>query len=502
MRHSDVKQEAGEAVMATVHGDAQGVATSNSGNILRDHDALGLAELVRKKEIQPTELLDLAIAQVDRLNPRLNFIARQHYDYARAAIARGLPEGPFTGVPWLLKDLNTYIAGEVTGQGSRWYQQNVSAFSSEVVRRYERAGLVIFGKTTSPEFGLSPSTESKATGLTRNPWNPEHSSGGSSGGAACAVAAGVIPATHATDGGGSIRIPASVCNLFGLKPSRGRIPVGPPRTERWDGMSVHHVVSHSVRDSAALLDATHGLEPGGRYTAPAPERPFLDEVGRDPGKLRIAFSVTAPAGTPVDPDCVQAVREAAALCASLGHHVEETGPKLDYAALSKAGADIVCAGLAAELQSREAATGQKPSAELLEGVTLAMYDMGNKLTAADYMRASAVNQAAAVTVAGFMTGYDLMLAPVLGAPPPKLGVLNPSSEDMATFGEFMGRYAAFSMLQNQTGQPSISVPFAFSQGGLPIGVMFSSRYGEEALLLRLAGQIEQARPWAHRRPQL
>jgi Asp-tRNA(Asn)/Glu-tRNA(Gln) amidotransferase A subunit family amidase len=486
--------------MATSSIDAP--VASDSGTILRDHDALALAELVRKKEVSASELLDLAIAQVERLNPTLNFLARAHYERARKAIAKGLPEGPFTGVPWLVKDLNTYVAGEVTGQGSSWYQSNVAAQSSELVNRYERAGLVIFGKTTTPEFGNSASTESRATGLTRNPWNLEHSAGGSSGGAASAVAAGVLPAAHATDGGGSIRIPASCCNLFGLKPSRGRLPVGPPRTERWDGMSVHGVVSHSVRDNAALLDATHGAEPGGRYTAPKPERPFLDEVGRDPGRLRIAFSVTAPGGTPVDPDCVQAVRDAAAFCAGLGHHVEEAAPKLDAAALTKAGADVVCASLAAELMAREAATGEAPSTQLVEPVTLAMYETGMKLTAADYLRASYAAQAAAVSVADFMTGYDLMLSPVLGAPPPKLGLMSLSPTDMGAFMDLLGRYAPFSMLQNQTGQPSISVPFAFSQGGLPIGVMFSARYGEEAVLLRLAGQIEQARPWAQKRPAI
>ena len=483
-------------------GDADTAIARHTTNILRDYDALGLAELVRKKEIQPSELLDLAIEQVEALNPRLNFLAREHYDRARKAIAKGLPDGPFTGVPWLIKDLNTYLAGEITGQGSRWYQDNRVDYSSELVLRYERAGLVIFGKTTTPEFGLSPSTESKVSGLTHNPWNLDYSAGGSSGGAAAAVAAGVLPAAHATDGGGSIRIPASCCNLFGLKPSRGRVPVGPPRTERWDGMSVHHVVSHTVRDSAALLDATHGLEPGGRYTAPTPERPFLDEVGRDPGQLRIAFTTVPQAGTPVDPDCVKAVRDAAALCAALGHHVEEASPELDAAALAKGGGDIVCAGLAAEFEAREAATGIAPGAQLLEPVTLAMYEQGRKLTAGDYMRASAACQAGAVEVARFMTGYDLMLSPVLAAPPPRLGIMGLAPDDIAEWGRMLAEYAAFSMLQNQTGQPSISVPFAFSRDELPIGVMFSARYGEEAVLFRIAGQIEQAQPWIHRRPSL
>ncbi|MFY8194872.1 MAG: amidase, partial [Novosphingobium sp.] len=254
-------------------------------DVLDTHDSLGLADLVKKRKVSATELLEAVIGRTEALNPRFNFMAQKHYDYARKAIAAGLPQGPFSGVPWLLKDLNTYIAGEITENGSRLYKGQRASVTSELVRRIERAGFVIFGKTTTPEFGLTGTTESVLMGPTRNPWNPGHIAGGSSGGAAAAVAAGVIPAAHATDGGGSIRIPASACGLFGLKPSRGRVPMGPMRTEGWGGMSVHHAVSRTVRDSAAILDATHGVEPGSRYGAPTPERPYLQEVGRDPGKL-------------------------------------------------------------------------------------------------------------------------------------------------------------------------------------------------------------------------
>lgn len=492
------------ATVAVTAGGAEakraGTTVTAGGQMLQDHDALGLADLVRRKQVSPTELLDLTIAQAEALNPRFNFLSQKHYDYARAAIAKGLPQGPFTGVPWLLKDLNTYIAGEITGQGSRYYTGYRPQVTSEIVRRYERAGLVIFGKTTSPEFGLTPTTESKATGLTRNPWNPEHSTGGSSGGAAAAVAAGVIPAAHATDGGGSIRIPASCCGLFGLKPSRGRVPMGPVRTEGWGGMSVHHAVNRSVRDSAALLDATHGLELGSRYGAPTPERPFLEEVLRKPGRLRIALNVTPLAGTPVDPETIEATRAAARLCESLGHHVEEAAPKLDLAAIGRASYAIISSSVAADLQDRAAATGIKPSLDVVEAVTLSYYEMGLKMMGVDFARANNDLQTAAISVAQFMENYDLMLSPTVAAPPPKLGVLGLSPPEIAYYYKVVSEFSPFSALQNQTGQPSMSVPLGMSKAGLPIGVMFSARYGDEAMLFRLAGQLEQAAPWSGRRP--
>lgn len=290
-------------------------------DIFTSHDALGLAALVRQRKVSPSELLDAAITKAEALNPRLNFIAQRHYDHGRAAIAKGLPKGAFTGVPWLLKDLNTYVAGELTEGGSRFYKGYRATVNSELVNRIERAGFVVFGKTTAPELGLTGTTENKLTGDTRNPWNTARIAGGSSGGAAVAVAAGVLPAAHATDGGGSIRIPASCCGLFGLKPSRGRIPMGPFRTEGWGGLSSHHAVTWSVRDSAAIMDATHGPEIGSRYGVQAPEEGFLAQVGKDPGKLRIALMLDSPSGSPVDPECLAAARQAAALCEQLGHPV-------------------------------------------------------------------------------------------------------------------------------------------------------------------------------------
>ena len=492
--------KAGAALSASALVADPGFAAAPKDDILAVHDMTALAELVQRRKASPTELLEAAIARAEALNPRFNFLAQKHYDYARAAIARGLPRGPFTGVPWLLKDLNTYIAGERTEQGSRYYKGNRATVTSELVRRHERAGLVIFGKTTVPEFGLSATTESRATGLTRNPWNPDHTSGGSSGGASAAVAAGVVPGAHATDGGGSIRVPASCCGLFGLKPSRGRVPMGPLRTEGWGGMSTHHAVTWSVRDSAALLDATHGLERGSRYGAPTPERPYLEEVLRKPGRLRIALNLSSPTGTPVDPECVAAVREAAKLCESLGHHVEEAAPKIDATALGRAVFTMISASIAADLRAREAATGIVAGPEMIETVTRAFYDMGMKTSGVDFAAANNDLQTAGIAVADFMDDHDLLLSPTLASPPVKLGILGLSPANIDSYYKAVTEFGPFSALMNQTGQPSMSVPLAMSKAGLPIGVMFSARFGDEASLFRLAGQLERAAPWWVRRP--
>lgn len=473
-------------------------------DLLDGHDALGLAALVKDRKASPTELLDAAIARAEAMNPRFNFMAQRHYDYARAAIAKGLPQGPFTGVPWLLKDLNTYIAGELTEGGSRFYKGYRATVTSELVRRYEKAGLVIFGKTTTPEFGLTGTTENKLTGDTRNPWNPNHSSGGSSGGASAAVAAGVIPAAHATDGGGSIRIPASCCGLFGMKPSRGRIPMGPLRTEGWGGLSCHHVVTHSVRDSAALMDATHGLEPGSRYSATAPEGgSFLANVSQSPGKLRVALMTRPFAGSPVDPECVAAAQAAARLCESLGHHVEEAAPKIDAGAFGQAAFSIMAAGIAADIEDRARLLGITPGPDVLEPITLAFHGYGKQINGMDIARSHNVLQTCAIIMAQFMADYDVILSPTLATPPIELGKINLTpGVDFPQWGGRAGSYSPFTQIANLTGQPSMSMPLAQSASGLPIGIMFTGRFGEESLLFRLAGQIEQAAPWQDRRPKI
>lgn len=476
---------------------------AGTADLLGHHDAIGLAQLVRQRKVSPGELLDAAIAKTEALNPRFNFIAQRHYDYARKAITRGLPKGPFTGVPWLLKDLNTYIAGEVTEGGSRFYKGFRAPVTSELVTRIERAGFVVFGKTTSPELGLTGTTENKLTGDTRNPWNPARIAGGSSGGAAAAVAAGVLPATHATDGGGSIRIPASCCGLFGLKPSRGRVPMGPLRTEGWGGLSTHHAVSWSVRDSAAILDATHGSEPGSRYGAPAPAEGFLTQVERHPGKLRIALMLDSPSGSPVDPECRSATEAAAKLCEDLGHHVEIAQPKWDVGAVGLAAFQIMASAIAADLIDRGKATGIVPGPDVLEPITLAFMGFGKTVTGMDLARANTTLQTLSVAVGQFMERYDVILAPTLAAPPLPLGRINLTPDcEFQQWGQRVAVFSPFAQMANLTGQPSMSVPLGQSRDGLPIGVMFTGRYGEEALLYRLAGQLERAAPWFNRRPNL
>lgn len=469
--------------------------------VLDQHDAMGLAQLVRDRQVSPLELLEAAIARTEKLNPQLNFLAQNHFDYGRAAIARGLPDGPFRGVPWLLKDLHIAVAGLPTENGSRLYRGYVPEVSSELVNRIEKAGFVIFGKTTSPEFGLTGTTESVLTGPTRNPWNMAVSAGGSSGGAAVAVAAGVLPAAHASDGGGSIRIPASCCGLFGLKPSRGRVPMGPPRTEGWGGLSVQHAITRSVRDSAAILDATHGVELGSRTAAPTPDGSFLSAVTAAPKKLRIALMLDAPSGSPVDAECVAAARAAAKYCEELGHVVEEAAPKLDMAAFGAASFAIVAASVAADVADRAAAIGATIGPDVLEPITLAFVHYGRTVDAMSYVRANNVLQGAAIEMAQFMERYDMILSPTLAAKPIELGRINLSSKaEFQDWGAEMARYSPFAQLENLTGQPAMSVPLGMSSDGLPIGVMFVGRYGDEAGLLSLAGQLERAASWHDRRP--
>lgn len=488
---------------AAATGAARAAPASGIADLLTSHDALGLAGLVRKRQVSPRELLDAAIDKAEALNPQFNFLAQRHYDRARQAIARGLPAGPFTGVPWLLKDLNTYLAGELTEGGSRFYKGYRATVTSELARRAERAGFVIFGKTTSPELGLTGTTESRLTGATRNPWNAERIAGGSSGGAAAAVAAGVLPATHATDGGGSIRIPASCCGLFGLKPSRGRVPMGPLRTEGWGGLSTHHAVSWSVRDSAAILDATHGVEPGSRYGAPAPADGFLAQVGKHPGKLRVAVMLDSPSGSPIDPECRAAAEAAARLCQDLGHQVDLAQPKWDVGAVGLATFQTMAAAIAADLVDRGKAIGVAPGPDVLEPVTLAFLGFGQTVTGMDLARANATLQGLAVSIGQFMERFDVILAPTLAAPPLPIGRINLSPDcDFQEWGQRVSTFSPFAQMANLTGQPSMSVPLGQSRGGLPIGVMFTGRYGEEALLYRLAAQLEKAAPWAGRRPAM
>jgi amidase len=464
------------------------------------YDGLGLAELVRKRAVTAKELLAAAVERIEARNPAVNVVVNRMYDRAEAAIAAGLPEGPFTGVPYLLKDLGVYDTGAVTSAGSAFFRDAVADHDSEIVARMKRAGLVIMGKTNTSEFGLSPSVEPKLFGPTRSPWNPERTAGGSSGGAAAAVASGMLPAAHGTDGGGSIRIPASCCGLFGLKPTRARTPMGPDLGENWSGSSVGHAVTRSVRDSAALLDATAGPDVGDPYWAPPPPRPFLAEVGVDPGRLRIAVTTKPWTGHSVDRECLDAVAQAAKLCADLGHHLEEASPAIDEELHSQARRIIRAANTRATLEARGKRLGREVRPDDVETITWLTAEIARKLTAADYACAIRAAHQIGRVVGRFFTQYDVLLTPTMCHPPPKLGLLGMSGPDPDVYWKAHPRAVAFTALFNTAGNPAISVPLYWSADGLPIGVQFAAGFGEEATLIRLASQLEAARPWAERRP--
>ncbi len=464
------------------------------------YDGLGLAALVKKGDVSAGELLDEAIARTDAIDPTINAVVVRHDDYARQQISRGLPQGPFSGVPFLLKDLNT-LAGTRTTSGSTLYKNFVAQVDNTITKRFLAAGVTIYGKTASPEFGLMPTTETRLFGPTRNPWNPAHSSGGSSGGAAAAVAARLLPVAHATDGGGSIRIPASACGVFGLKPTRARTPAGPERGQGWGGFSCGHVVSISVRDSAAMLDAIQGAELTSPYYAPPPERPYLEEVSRDPGRLRIAFTDVSPYGDPIGPEVAAAVRDVAAMLGRLGHHVEQRAPKLPHDP-SKVLTPIISAATALTLRLSERAFGRPITSDDFELLTLAMADTGNKMTAADYAEAELMGFQISRALAEFFETCDVFLAPTLCLPPVKLGELNTMAADRSIIPTLLRRYMPGTSMFNISGQPAMSVPLAWNKAGLPLGMMFAGRFGDEATLFRLASQLEQERPWRDRRPQI
>lgn len=464
-------------------------------------DATALAAGIQAKDFTPLELLETAIERAEAVNPKINAIAEKLYDHGRAAATGPLPDGPFAGVPWAVKDLAAHVAGTPMRSGSRAFKDFVSSYDSELVARFKKAGMVIFAKSTTPEFGITTSTESLLHGNTANPWDLTRTSGGSSGGASAMVAAGILPAAHATDGGGSIRIPAASCGLFGLKPSRGRVPMGPDRTEGWNGLSTGLAVTRSVRDMGAILDAVHGVEPGSRYSAPPPATTFLDAVSRAPGKLRIALQLTPASGSPVDPECIAAARDAAALCESLGHHVEEAAPSLDIKRIAAGATVVIAVAIARTFDMRAAALGRGVQDDDMEPVTRFYYDAGKTATGVQIADADEAFMVGAVALARFMERYDVMLSPTIAQPPLKLGMMS-LNQPVADYGRNVGGYAAFCGIANQTGVPSMSVPLGWSSTGLPIGIMFTGRYGAEDLLLSLAGQLEQASPWFGKRAPL
>jgi Asp-tRNA(Asn)/Glu-tRNA(Gln) amidotransferase A subunit family amidase len=466
------------------------------------YDALGLAQLVRDRQVSPEELLEAAIARVERTNPAVNAVVTRLYDHARNALRQGIPDGPFKGVPFLLKDLNALYKGAVTSNGCRFFATNQADHDTEVVARYKRGGLCIFGKTNTPEFGLTVTTEPRLFGATRNPWDLGTMAGGSSGGAAAAVAAGMLPAAHATDGGGSIRIPASCCGLFGLKPTRGRNPAGPDRGEGWSGMSTEHVITRSVRDSAALLDLTAGPDTGAPYFAPQPSRSFLTEAGLAPGALRIALVTRTPEGKPVHAECERAARDAGSLMAALGHHVEEAelgGLPEEFGPAFR----IVIGGnirTVVELYANK--IGRQPTPEEFEKITWMFFESGAKASAADYARAVLAIHRTGRQVARWFDNYDIVLSPTLADLPAKIGVLDMNTDDPEGYGRHVAQYTAFTAPYNASGNPAATVPLHWAGNGLPVGVQLGGRYGDEATLLRVSAQLEQARPWFNRRPVL
>jgi amidase len=459
-------------------------------------DATAQAELVRQKEVKPIELVEAAIARIEQLNPTLNAVITPMYELARAAAVEKLPPGPFAGVPFLLKDLLASFAGVRMTLGSKLLQGYVPDHDSELVARYKQAGLIIVGKTNTPEFGILPTTEPKLFGPCRNPWNTEHTTGGSSGGAAAAVASGMVPMAHGNDGGGSIRIPASCCGVFGLKPTRARNPLGPDFGDVMSGLVAEHALTRSVRDSAALLDATAGPDVGDPYWAPPPARPFLQEVGADPGRLRIAFITKALTDVTVHADCVQAVEEAAKLCSELGHMVEETTLPINADLLFNAFSVLWSAGTGATLKALGDAK------DLVEPLSWALKEMSDQFTAADYVLALQTLQNVSREVARFFQNYDVLLTPTLAEPPLPLGAFD-SPPDNPMHGLYRsGKFACFTPICNMTGQPGMSVPLFWNSANLPVGSHFIGRFGDEATLFRLAAQLEEARPWAGRRPPI
>ncbi len=465
-----------------------------------DYDGIGLAQLVQRGEVTARELADEAIARIERHNPRLNAVVTPTYERGRA-IAAQPGGGPFRGVPFLLKDILGNWSGVPTRCGSRFFADAPAPdWDDSLVVRFKAAGLVPLGKTNVPEFGLLPTTESQLYGPARNPWNLAYSTGGSSGGSAAAVAAGLVPIAHANDGGGSIRIPAACCGLVGLKPSRARNPLGPMLGDFMGGLVVEHVLSRTVRDTAVMLDCTAGPEPGDPYLVTPPARPFADEIETAPGRLRIAFSTRNLAGGALHPECVAAVEATATLCQALGHIVEEAAPPLSYDEILPSFLTIWYGGLAMEIELASRWSGRAIRADDFEGLTWAMYELGSQVSAAQYLIAVATVQRAARVVGRFHETYDCWLTTTLGAPPLRLGSIDIHQRDVGVAMAPVVDYVPFTPLQNATGQPAISLPLHWTADGLPVGVMFSAKLGDEAPLLRLAAQLEQARPWRDRRP--
>jgi amidase len=464
-------------------------------------DGLAQAERVRDGEVQAIELVETAIERIERVNPQLNAVITPMYDQARETARGDLPDSPLAGVPYPLKDLVASYAGVRLAAGAEILKEFVPDHDSELVVRLKKAGLIILCKTNTPEIGCHVTTEPRLFGPSRNPWDTTRTTGGSSGGSAALVAAGAVPAAHANDGAGSTRIPASCCGVFGLKPTRARVPWGPDAGDWASGLAAEHAVTRSVRDSAALLDATSGPDLGDPYWAPIPERPFLDEVGTPPGSLRIAFTTETLKHDPVHSDCADAVRDVAKLCADLGHVVVEASPTIDGEMFEQAFSTVFSSGTAGAIDAIGQLSGKLVTADQLEPLTAFVYEMGRGHSASDYLGAVGTLQRLAREIARFFVDCDVWLTPTLGEPPVPLGTFEVSSHQSPQESlDRVWQFIPFTPLCNATGQPAMSVPLYWNDENLPIGAQFIGRFGDEATLFRLAGQLEQARPWADRQP--
>ncbi|MCR9070280.1 MAG: amidase [Alphaproteobacteria bacterium] len=466
------------------------------------HDALGLAALIREGEVTAVEVVDAALARADAVDPAINALVARRDDLARGQATLPARQGIFDGVPFVFKDLFCWQEGWPAEAGSNLWKGFVAPVDFTHVRRVAASGAIAVARTTSSEYGLSITTESAAHGPTRNPWSLDRSAGGSSGGTAAAVAAGIVPMGHGSDGGGSIRIPAANCGLFGLKPTRGRNPFGPFVGEGWAGLATQHVLSRSVRDSAAMLDVTHGPELGEPYGCPPPAGPYLSEVGTDPGRLRVAFHRTGLGGTPLDPVNEVAVADAVGLLEALGHEVEEAHPQVDLEALAPAMMTVVGANQKLSLDSRYAELGRWPEEGDVEPVTRAFADYGGRVTAADYAAAVQTFHALGRRFGAFFERYDVLVSTVLGQPPARVGEIRTDTGDADAFLQDVWNRMPVTQFFNVTGCPAMSVPLHWCPSGLPIGIHIGAGFGREDVLFRLAGQLERVRPWFHRRPAL
>jgi len=467
------------------------------------YDACGLATLVRRREISPRDLVEEAIARIERYNSHLNAVTYKAFDEARAAADRPLSGGPFKGVPFLIKDMDTAVAGWPMTNGSAFLAHHRSERDCELVRRYRAAGLVLLGRTNAPEFGIPGTTEGRHLGICRNPWNPDHSAGGSSGGSGAAVASNIVPMAHGSDGLGSIRIPSALCGLVGLKPTQYRNPGGTDDRVRAQGMVVDHVLTRSVRDCAIMLDWTGWPENDAPYAAPAKKRPYAEELRTPPGRLKIASHAATTHGGPVHEDVLRVFNTTVGLLETLGHTlIEKPSLGVDWKRFYRAQMAVSGAMFAAEIDRWSEQLGHAPKEDELEPLAWAAYRAGKSLTGAEVGAGLGTLRVMGRQILALWRDFDVLLTPTTITPAPRIGHLDPVNVEPREFHRRQGRAFNFTPPYNVTGQPSLSLPLGMSRDGLPIGMMFTARYADEATLFSLARQLEEAQPWAGRHPPI